>query len=88
MLPEEKKSSDKLTESLKTNIGQSPMLSRSFLPFRLGWFVVLITKQGGGGGIIQPKKMLQNAKLPNIDSVPTIEVKKVLLVLLLRSSNI
>lgn len=31
---------------------------------------------GGGGGIIQLKKTLQNAKLPKIDSVPTIKVKK------------
>lgn len=41
--------------------------------------MVLITKQGGGGGgggIIQLKKTLQNAKLPKIDSVPTIKVKK------------
>lgn len=30
----------------------------------------------GEGGIIQLNKMLQNAKLSEIDSVPTMEVKK------------
>lgn len=90
MLPEgEKKSSSKLTESLKTEIGQSPRLCKSFLTFRPDWFVGLITKMGGrrGEGIIQLKKMLQNAKLPKTDTAPTMEVKKTQKLLLLFFKN-
>lgn len=46
--------------------------------------MILITKQGGGGDIIQLKKILQNAKLSKMYSVTVMEVTKIPVVLILK----